>query len=154
MGARIALFLGRTIWTRDNGGWKHECVGAGSDLALRAVERLADILSAATAENTVLVFEPEGMAHQMVETPKVSRLVFASLARIRNEHPVIASENLGWGVESPEPAASGEFMTQLHYELTPGLIHLRDACERAGSRLTAAWSASTAAAASMSYRPS
>jgi hypothetical protein len=117
------------------------------------VERLADLLSSATKGNTIIVFEPEGMAHQSVETPKVSRRVFASLERVRNDHPVVASENLGWGIEYPEPSAAGELVTQIHSELTPGLIHLRDACERGGSRLVAAWPAFTAAAACLGHHP-
>ena len=150
---RIALLLGRTVWTRDGGEWLHESLEAGADLASSAVDRLAALLSHSTTGRTIIVFEPEGMAHQLVETPKVTRRVFASLERVRNDHPVVASENLGWGIEYPEPSPAGELVTQMHSELTPGLIHVRDSCERAESRLIAAWSAFTAGAACLRSRP-
>jgi hypothetical protein len=149
---RIALLLGRTVWTRDAGGWRHESFESGAGPAPCAVRRLAEILSEATRERTIVVFEPEGIVHQTVETPKVKRAVFATLARVRDEHPVVSSENLGWGVEYPEPGPGGTFVTLLHSELTPGLVHLRDACARAGSQLRAAWSAYTAAAACLKSR--
>ena len=52
----------------------------------------------------MVVFEPEGLAHQAVDCPRVGHSVFATLARVRGEHPVVASESLGWGIERPEPA--------------------------------------------------
>jgi hypothetical protein len=109
------------------------------------------MLSVACKERTVVVFEPEGIAHQTVESPKVNRSVFASLARVRNDHPVVASEGLGWGIECPEPTQGGTFSTLLHSEMTPGLLHLHDACVRAGSSLSA-WSAYTAATACVRAR--
>src|ERR1700678_3858792 len=112
MVARMALLLGRTIWTRDAGGWRHESLEPGAGLAPRAAERLAEILSVPAPGRTIVVFEPEGMAHDVVETPRVNRRVFASLARVRGEHPVVVSENLGWGVEYPEPGPGGELVTQ------------------------------------------
>lgn len=154
MAARVVLLLGRTIWVRDGGAWKHESIDSGPNQAARAIERLADFLSISFVGRTIVVFEPEGMAHQVVETPKASRSIFSTLARVRSEHPVVTSENLGWGIEIPEPGASGEFTTQLHSELTPGLIHLCRACEHSGSRLTAAWSACSAASSNLGSAPS
>lgn len=146
MTPRIALLLGRTVWTRDASGWRHESFHEGGGAGRNALLRLTEVLSAVPAERAVAVFEPEGLVHQTVETPKVNRATFASLARVRNEHPVVDSENLGWGIEYPDPGPSG-FLTLIHSELTPGLVHLRDACARAGCRLSAAWSAYTAAIA-------
>jgi hypothetical protein len=152
MRPRLALFLGRSLWIRTDGEWHHESLVGGVDLIARASERLIGLLSLSVAEEMILVFEPEGMSHQLVQTPKVSRRVFASLERVRSDHPVVASENLGWGIEYPESGPSGEFLTQLHSELTPGLRRLYDACSRQGTRLVAAWSAYTAAAACLSSR--
>jgi hypothetical protein len=114
-----------------------------------AVLHAAEILSGEPPARTVLVFEPEGMAHQAVDTPRVSRPIFASLARVRSEHPVVNSERLGWGIEPPESTQGGAFSTLLHSELAPGLLYLREACIRGGSELAAAWPAHTAASACM-----
>jgi len=118
-------------------------------MASSAVLHLAEFLSGEPPGRTVVLFEPEGMVHQAVDTPKVSRSIFASLAKIRNDHPVVMSEHLGWGIEPPESTQGGAFSTLLHSELTPALIHLREACIRGGSRLVAAWPAYTAAIACM-----
>lgn len=91
----------------------------------------------------MLVFEPRGMAHPAVETPRVSRKVFAMLARVRSEHPVVCSDALGWGMEPPQAGASGSFETLMHYEMTPGLSKIVDGDVAA---VDAAWSAFTAAA--------
>jgi hypothetical protein len=148
MAPRIAMILGRSVWLCDSGGWRRESFDGGGDLANPAVARLAELLSRGCRERTVVVFEPEGLAHQTVECPRVGRSVFATLARVRSEHPVVASESLGWGIEHPEPVQGGGYCALMHSELTPGLVHLHDACSQAGSQLRAAWSAFTAATAS------
>ncbi len=145
MTPRIVMLLGRTVWTRDLSGWRHETVGESAGMSRDAVARLADMLSVGTSRRTIAVFEPDGLAHQTAETPKVKRAVFASLARVRSEHPVVESENLGWGIEFPDAGPSGTYSTMIHSELTPGLVHLRDACVRSGCQLPAAWTAYTAA---------
>ena len=142
------MLLGRSVWLCNAGAWKREPFDGRGDLANPAVARLAELLSGECRERTVVVFEPAGLAHQTVDCPRVCRSVFATLARVRSEHPVVASENLGWGIEHPEPVHGGGFSTLMHSELTPGLAHLHDACMRAGSQLPAAWSAFTAATAS------
>ncbi len=142
----MAMLLGRTVWTRADGMWRSEASGAAPEPAVGALPRLAEALSARPGRSVTVVYEPEGMAHQLVETPRVKRTVFASLERMRSEHPVVSSETLGWGIDPPEPGAGGAFYTQLHSEPTPGLIGLRDACSRSGSHLSAAWSAYTVAA--------
>ncbi len=154
MALRIAMLLGRTVWTRDTGGWRSETFAGGAGASRDSVARIAEFLSSGPAERAFAVFEPDGMAHQAVETPKVNRAAFASLARVRSEHPVVASEDLGWGIEHPDPGPGGAFSTLLHSELTPGLIHVRDACVRAGSQLCAAWSAYSAAIACVKSGPS
>src|SRR5580658_8780388 len=130
MGPRIAILLGRTVWTRVAGDWKRRSFDGGSGMASPAILSRAEFLSGEPPARTVVVFEPEGMAHQAVDTPRVSRSVFATLAKIRNDHPVVMSEHLGWGIEPPESAQGGAFSTLLHSELSPGLIHLREACNR------------------------
>jgi hypothetical protein len=152
MQPRIAMVLGRFVWTREPGGWRREAPDAGGATASKAVLRLSEILSERGAASTILIYEPSGMAHVAVETPRVSRTVFASLARIRSEHPVVASDGLGWGVEDPEPVPGGTYSTLLHCELTPGLAFLRDACALSASRLEAAWSVYTAAVACINPR--
>jgi len=149
MGPRIAILLGRTVWTRSAGNWLRRSFDEGSSMTSSAVLHLADLLSEEAPGRTVVVFEPEGMVHQAVDTPKVSRSTFASLAKIRNDHPVVMSEHLGWGIEPPESIQGGAFSTLLHSELTPGLVYLREACARGGSQLVAAWPAYTAAVACM-----
>ena len=139
------MLLGRTVWTRDDGVWRHQAFFGADGDARNSVTRLAEALSAAPGERMIAIFEPDGISHQTAETPKVSRTAFASLARVRNEHSVVESENLGWGIEYPELGPSGAFSTLIHSELTPGLIHVRNSCARVGSRLSAAWSAYTAA---------
>ena len=146
MAPRIAMLLGRSVWLRDARGWRRESFDGNNDLANPAITRLAEILSCECRESTVVVFEPEGLAHQTVESPRVGRSVFGTLARVRSQHPVVASEVLGWGVEQPEPVQEGGFSTLMHFELTPGLVHLHNACLQSGSQLRAAWSAYTAAA--------
>ena len=147
MAPRVIMVLGRSVWTRDESSWRREAPEDRGGPAPRAATRLAEIVSEARSARTVVVYEPGSMSHQPVETPNVSRHVFASLARVRSEHPVVVSEGLGWGMERPEPAPGGTFSTLLHYELTPGLAHLRDAASASGSRLEAAWSAYTVACA-------
>jgi hypothetical protein len=147
MTPRISMLLGHTVWTRNLRGWSHETLDGGDGAAFSAVTRLAEFLSEAPAERTVVVFEPAGVDHQVVEMPNVNRAAFASLARVRNDHPVVESENLGWGIEHPEPGPGGAFSTLIHSEVTPGLILLRDACARAGCRLCAAWPTFTVAIA-------
>jgi hypothetical protein len=147
MRTRVAILLGRDVWIRHAGGWRRSSFDGGGGIASPAVSHLAEALSEGAADRTILVYEPEGMAHQSAETPRASRQVFASLARVRSDHPVVMSERLGWGIEPPEPVQGGTFATLLHSELTPGLAQIRDACERSGSRLAAAWPAYTAAIA-------
>jgi hypothetical protein len=147
------MLLGRSVWTRDARGWRRESFGDGDGMPQHpAVARLAEFISEGPPGKISVVFEPEGVAHQTVETPMVGRTVFASLAKIQSEHPVVVSECLGWGIEIPEPAQSGTYTTLVHYELIPGLVHLRDACSRSGSRLVAAWPAYTAAVACLRSR--
>lgn len=147
------MILGRTVWTREGGAWRSDAVGAGPDPASKAVPGLLEALCIGRGRRAAVVFEPEGMAHPTVETPRVKRAVFASLERIRSEHPVVSSETLGWGIDPPEPGPGGAFCTQIHCELTPGLLGLRDACPRSGFRLGAAWPAFTVAASCVASRP-
>jgi hypothetical protein len=149
MESRVAILLGRTVWARSGGSWLRRSFGEGAGMTSPAVLHAAEILSGEPPGKTVLIFEPEGMAHQAVDTPKASRSIFASLARVRSEHPVVMSERLGWGIEPPESTQGGAFSTLLHSELAPGLVYLREACIRGGSELAAAWPAYTAAAACM-----
>jgi hypothetical protein len=147
MAPGIVILLGRSIWTRDAGSWRRESFDAGLGGAAEAFARMRAILSADPPRKWTLIFEPEALGHQVVETPKVSRRVFASLAKVRSEFPVVESETLGWGIEVPEPTQGGVFSTLLHAELTPGLSILHDACAPSSSRLEAAWPAYTAAVA-------
>lgn len=133
------MLLGRSAWTREPGGWS--CLAADD----RGTEALLRGLRRPHTGRTVLVFEPRGMAHPSVETPRVSRKVFATLSRVRSEHPVVCSDTLAWGMEAPETGASGSFETLIHYEMTPGLARVMD--DEAGAvPVDAAWSAFTAAA--------
>jgi len=146
------MVLGRGIWSRSQRGWEAHGGGGQEGPSLQPLDVLSEILSQPAGGRTVIVFEPRGMAHPASETPRVGRSVFASLARVRNEHPVVSSESLGWGMEPAEPAYGGAYSTLLHYEMTPGLVRLHDACARSGSRLSAAWSAYTACTALASAR--
>src|ERR1700679_2783211 len=147
MTSRVSMLLGRTIWTRVDGGWCQESFEGTDTLPAFAIARQLEILSAPKPRRKVLIVEPCGMAHDSVETPNVGRSVFASLARIRDEFPGIASGRLGWGIEYPEAAPSGTFTTTLHVELTPGLALLRDRCCEEGIKLPTTWCAHTVAAA-------
>jgi len=144
------MVLGRGIWSRSQSEWEVEVPGAQGGHSSQPLESLSRRLSEPAHGRTVIVFEPRGMAHPASETPKVGRRVFASLARVRNEHPVVASESLGWGMEPAEPTFGGAYATLLHYEMTPGLVRLHDACARSGSPLSAAWSAYSACSALVS----
>lgn len=146
------MFFGRGIWSRGPGGWACETHTEGLGSAPQPLECLARVLSSPFKGRTVLVYEPRGMTHPSSETPKVSRSVFASLAKVRGEHPVVSSECLGWGLEPPEPTTGGAFETLLHYEMTPGLAHLQDASAMSGRRLAAAWPLFTACAAHCGHR--
>jgi hypothetical protein len=149
MPPRVFMLLGRSVWLRDATLWRRESFDGSGDFANPAISRLAEMLSCECKARTVVVFEPEGLAHQSVESPRVGRSVYATLARVRSEHPVVASESLGWGIERPESAQGGGYSTLMHSELTPGLVFLHDACVRAGSPPLAAWSVFTAATALM-----
>ena len=149
----MTLLLGRAVWRRGADAWRHETLEPGHDIAVRAPGLMAEGVCASHGRGACVVFEPEAMCHQVVETPRVKRAVFASLARVRNEHPVVASENLGWGFEQPEPGPGGAYFTLLSYEATPGLIDLVQACSGAGMRLSSAWSAYSVAAALADQRP-
>jgi hypothetical protein len=144
MALRVLMLLGSNVWVPGGGAWSVDG-GRGEAHAPSEAERLAEAASRPGPGGTVVIFEPDGMAHQETETPKVGRSVFATLARVRSEFPVVASEDLGWGIESPEPMPGGSYSTLLHYELRPGLAFVREACASAGSSLVAAWSAYTAA---------
>ncbi len=147
MAPGIIIVLGRCVWTFASGSWRRESFEAGPGGTADSFARLEGILSGAPPRRWRLVFEPEALGHHAVETPKVSRSVFASLAKVRSEYPVVESETLAWGIECPESAQGGAYATLLHAEVTPGLARLRDACSRAGSRMEGAWPAYTAAVA-------
>jgi hypothetical protein len=139
------MLLGRNIWIRGAGGWEKDAYDGLDGRQPAVLERLAECVSQSGRAGATLLFEPEGLGHEEVETPKVNREVFAQLARVKSEHPVVESEDLGWGIEEPEPAPGGSYATLIHHETTPGLAHVRRASEAAGARITAAWSAYTAA---------
>ncbi len=139
------MILGRTVWTRASGAWRPETFPAGN--SREPIARLAEFLSSPPPQRAVAIFEAESMSHQTVETPKVGRAAFASLVRVRDQHPVVESEDLGWGIEHPDPSTGGSFATMIHSELTPGLINLRDACAATKCPLSAAWSAYSVAVA-------
>jgi hypothetical protein len=133
MKPNVVMILGRGLWARGEDGW------ARTEWSARA--------GRPAVGEAVLVYEPDGLGHQVVEAPKASRAVFASLEKVRQEFPVVGSEALGWGIEPPEPAAGGAYSTLLHFELTPGLL---DLTAEVGPR--AAWSAFTVAAACLPAR--
>jgi hypothetical protein len=153
MATCVAMLLGRTLWTRGTGGWGCEAPGLPEDAAAAGLPRMREVLAGVRVRDMAVVYEPEGLAHQVAETPKVSRAVFATLARIRSEHPVVASEDMGWGIDPPEPGPGGAYTTQIHSEYAPGLVGLSGACGNAGCRLSAAWSAYTVAAECLRARP-
>jgi hypothetical protein len=147
MSARVVMLLGKTTWIRAADGWRSKTFEDAGELTPPAIAHLAQLIETERTPRTVLVFESETLTHQSLETPRASRSVFASIERIRSEHPVVLSDRLGWGIEVPEPLISGAHSTLMHSELSPGLGLLRDACVRGGSRLVAAWSAYSAAVA-------
>jgi hypothetical protein len=87
------------------------------------------------------------MIHVQTEMPKVGRRAFAEIVRFREEYPAVASDRLGWGIEPPALGPTGVYGTLLHAEIAPALIAFDERCADRGSRLNAAWSAYTAAAA-------
>jgi hypothetical protein len=146
MGTCAAMLLGRNVWTRGARGWAREAPTSSDAAAVDALSIHCGTVGGSAGRDLVIVFEPDGLSHQVVETPNVRRAAFASLARVRSEHPVVASESIGWGIEPPEPGPGGAYATQIHSEFGPGLVEVAGACERAGRRLAAAWSAYTVAA--------
>ena len=154
MATHVVMILGSNVWTRDSRGWQLEPFELSAEANTGVSRRLGEIVAESPLLRTVLVFEPREMAHECVETPKVGRAVFASLARIRSDHPVVASMNLGWGIEWPEPMAGGTYSTLIHSELSPGLVYLRDACLQTKCRLVAVWTPYTAIEALLKARSS
>lgn len=120
-----ALILGRTLWKRAPSGMFIEQNDAGAASSTELLARMGDAIATGPSMRTVVVFEPEGISHELVEMPKVNRAVFASLERVKNEHPVVASKNLGWGIEIPEPIAGGAYSTLIHSEMVSGLAYLK-----------------------------
>ena len=148
------MLLGRSLYIRGSKCWQYEQLEAGTGANLRAVGRLCEEASAVSPDRLILIFEPEGMAHESVETPRVNRAVFASLARIRRDHPVVSSFNVGWGIEWPEPAAGGTYSTLLHSELAPGLVHVNETCSNPRRRWSRVWTLYTAIEALLKATPS
>lgn len=137
------MILGRTVWKRDSSVWRIEQFDSGGESVIDTMARVGELTAESTSTRTSVVFEPEGMAHELLETPNVGRAVFATLARVRNEHPVVTSTNLGWGIEIPGQAANGTYSTIIHSEMAPCLVHLKCSCTKSRCRLLAAWSAYT-----------
>ena len=140
------MVLGRGVWSRGPGGWSCRNAESPAGPGAPPFEGFLIHEEGPRPGRTVLVFEPRGMAHPSVETPRAPRRVFASLARVKSEHPVVCTAGLGWGIEPPEAAASGSFETLMHYEMTAGLARLVE--PQAGLvPVRAAWSAFTVASA-------
>jgi hypothetical protein len=144
------MVLGKGLWLRSHGLWAHE---PQEGEAAGVIGRIASEAAKAPGRSYVVIFDPDGMSHQLADTPKVKRAVFATLARSRNEHPVVMSEVLGWGVEPPREGAGGAFSTLLHSELEPGLRDLALSSVALGRNLSAAWSAFTVADECLRLRP-
>jgi hypothetical protein len=143
MRPRVFLILGRTLWRREDGGWRSETLAAPAGAAQPAVARLEELLRVGPSGPITLIYEPESLTHVQVETPRVGRKVFAALARVREEHPAVASDHIGWGIEPPWLAPTGAYATLLHAEIAPMLVGLRDLCAERGIRFRAAWAVFT-----------
>ncbi len=141
------MLLGRGVWSCGPSGWIRDTAEEQEREGGSPLEALGRLLSLRGPARTVIVFEPRGMSHTPIETPRVSRTVFSSLARVRGEHPAVCSDGLGWGIEPPEPVASGTYMTLLHCEMAPGLRGLCEIAARSGNSVQAAWPVYTAAEA-------
>lgn len=146
MTACVAILLGRTLWTREGGKWRPAAPQSAGGQTADTLSLLGESVLGSPAGRAAVVYEPESLSHQGVEAPRASRAVFASLARIRGEYPAVASENIGWGIDPPEPGPGGNFTTQIHSEFAPALVDVHAACEAGGRRLAAAWPAYTVAA--------
>jgi hypothetical protein len=149
MAKNVVLLLGADVWIRGPEAWERHPV----DGRMPAAQTIAQAFSSSPKDEPVLVYEPHGLAHQQVETPRVSRGVFASLERVQDDYPVVGSESLGWGIEPPMPAPGGTCATLIHFELNPGLLSVRNACTERGVRLRSVFSAFTAASAALRSRP-
>jgi hypothetical protein len=149
-----AMILGRTVFKRDCGNWNSEHFDSGAHSNAEAISRMVEIVSANRSTKASIIFEPEGITHESIETPNTNRFVFASLERVKNEHPVVSTTNLGWGIEKPEPIAGGIYSTLIHSEMAPGLIHLKDLCAQGVHRLLAAWSVYSVIEAIVKSNPS
>ena len=91
-------------------------------------------------KNVILVYEPEGIVHQEVDCPKGNRSVFASISKVRAEYPFVVSEDIGWGMEPPEPVPGGSHSTLVHFELSSGLSQVFNAGAARDVSVAAAWS--------------
>src|SRR5471032_1012355 len=105
---RVVFVLGPSVWIRGADRWQR-WMQSGSGHS--QVDHLFDMMARIPEKNVTLVFEPLGIAHQEVECPKVSRKVFASISKVRAEYPVVVSEDIGWGMEPPEPVPGGSYST-------------------------------------------
>ena len=152
MATSVAFILGRSVWMRESSGWRPEPFEFGTGSNIGATKRFREFAATHSPCRMVLIFEPFEMVHECIETPKVDRAVFATLARIKRDHPVVAATNLGWGIEWPEPASGGTYSTLIHSEMAPSLVNLKEAFANAKCRLTSAWSGYTAVEALMKSR--
>jgi len=128
MSNRVFIILGGTLWRRSDGDWLREAGASVPGCAADPITRLCEIIRTEPPDPVSVVYEPTGMTHLAVETPNADRRTFASVARIREEHPVVVSEQLAWSIERPWPASGGTFWTLLHGESEPGLSEIHATC--------------------------
>lgn len=128
----VGIILGGTLWSRGGGGW------VSSALVERDVAGLCTDRSGRA--ELLLIYEPEGMAHERIPGYYRSRAEFSESLRNRERFPVIERAEGAWAIDSLNFDSAVPAETFFHSELKPGLRSLWEDCERKGIALVGAWS--------------
>lgn len=91
------------------------------------------------ADRLLLVWQPQSLLSDPVDTKRVDRATFSKLENVTNSHPLINTGTCGWGFE-PLPKGQMQGRTFLHIESEPGLQAFGEAIEAQGSSVGAAYS--------------
>ena len=125
----VALFWGNAWWLP----------GQNEPVPVTDPGQAAAVLAAAWpfgSRRLRLLYEPDGFRAEAADCPQANRATLGWA--LSDRFPELAEPELGWSHE-PIRARGEGFVTLLHLETTPGLLHLVEALSDAGLTVTEAW---------------